>query len=140
MPTGGLAQVVEVFNAAVDAELCVQEGVNNLSKAVLKEFEPASWILGACYFYGVCVERDFVMAKNLLRQASASDDETVEKGAEAALENWEEKVEKMETAAKSLEEDLVNFEESLDWEGEEPGETDSTEKTSDEGNAPGVAS
>ncbi|MBQ5789927.1 MAG: hypothetical protein IIW01_06530, partial [Thermoguttaceae bacterium] len=73
-------------------------------------------------------------------QARASDDETVEKGAEAALENWEEKVEKMETAAKSLEEDLVNFEESLDWEDEESGETDSTEKTSDEGNAPAVAS
>ena len=72
--------------------------------------------------------------------ASIEAAEAVKKGTKAALENWEEKVEKMEAAAKSLEEDLENFEESLDWEDEESGETDSTEKTSDEGNAPGVAS
>ena len=53
------------------------------------------------------------------------------------MENWEEKVKQEEDASRALEE---NFEEALDWEDEEAEETDSVEKTNDEGSAPAVAS
>lgn len=113
------------------------EAVKYFRKADERGVIDAKYRLGECCRYGYGVERDFETAKDLLRKATLSDDEAVEKGAKAALENWKEKVEKMEADLKSLEE---NFEESLDWEDEEPQEADSTEKTDDEGNAPAVAS
>lgn len=86
---------------ALDDEIGLAQGIEYLEKAEKLDDGYSRVLLGMCRFYGVGVERDFGLAKKLFRQAATSDDEEAKiwfEFADSALENWNEKVAKMNAA------------------------------------------
>lgn len=91
------SEITEAFQKIGD-KIGFAQGLEYLEKAEKLGDGYSRLLLGICRFYGVGVEQDFEQAKRLFRLAAINDDEDAKiwfEWADAALENWSEKVAKM---------------------------------------------